>query len=161
MRFVKPYLGNLMTARDFRNPCYGIAAHWQALKHRTIGRQAKSGSKRSHKEFQFLCTITILCLRRWIEDPRRNIAVDWQVFDHIQSFAGPFCFLDFASSNFYQIFDAIPQWVHTEGTGKGPRCSTHSKGAEFPMAQQNSVGIPVIGIPVISFLLSVTHVRFM
>ena len=56
-----------------------------------------------------------------------------------------------ASCKFYQALDVIPGKVHTDGAGKGPRCSTYSKAAEFPMAEKKTVGVPGI-----SFLLGVT-----
>ena len=84
----------------------------------------------------------LLCLRWWTADQRRRIAVDWQVFDSIEPFAGSFRFLEFASWNFYQVFAVIPRRVHTDGAGKGPRPSFKSKASEFPMAQEKSVGVP-------------------
>ena len=50
---------------------------------------------------------------------------------------GPFRFLEFASCNFCKVLAVIQRRVprvHTDGAGKGPRFSTYSKAAEFPMA---------------------------
>ena len=96
------------------------------------GRHAKSGS-------QPLPTFTpgipvcdgisehrnLSCLRRWFgtEDQRWYIAVYRQVFDCIGPFAGPFCFHDFESCDFYQVFAVIPPGPTT---GPHRRCQKRS-----------------------------------
>ena len=85
----------------------------------------------------------LLYLQRWTEDQLWYIPVDWQVFYLIGSFAGPFLFLEFASSSCEK--------VHALNC-----ISTHSKATEFPSAHKKSICTPEI-----SFLLSVKYVHFM
>ena len=50
--------------------------------------------------------------------------------------AGPFCFLDFASCDFYQVSAVIPRRVNTDSAGlDGPSDTTTSRAYYYPVSK--------------------------